>query len=158
MNSDARDTLLSVFRDARIASLGTIHSGEPAVSMVPFALLPDGAALVIHVSGLSAHTADMLASPRVSALVIASRTADVLPQALPRVTVRADAIRLAETDVQYASARSAYLERFPDAEAIFGLGDFSLFLLRPLSARVIGGFGRAATVNAQDLSDTLAAI
>ncbi len=60
MSDDAVRTAERVLRSQTIASLGTLHAGEPAVSMVPFATT--GGALVIHVSRLAAHTADMLAT------------------------------------------------------------------------------------------------
>jgi hypothetical protein len=45
--------------------------------MVPFALLPNASAFVIHVSQLSSHTKDMVESPRVSLLVVVPDTGGV---------------------------------------------------------------------------------
>lgn len=56
-------------RDQCIAALGTLHRGQPFVSMVPFALLSNGEALVIPVSRLAAHTQDMLRELRISLMV-----------------------------------------------------------------------------------------
>ena len=39
----------------QVAALGTLHEGAPYVSAVPFALLEDGSAFIIHVSELAAH-------------------------------------------------------------------------------------------------------
>ena len=69
MNPAHAQTLRDLLGTQRIASLGTLHKGEPYVSMVPFAILPGGSGFVIHVSQLSAHTKDMLARPEVSLLV-----------------------------------------------------------------------------------------
>jgi heme iron utilization protein len=145
VNGEIEETLREVIRQARVASLGTLHRGRPSVSMVPYALLADGGGLVIHVSRLAAHTSDMFADARVSVLVMARETEGLMPQALPRVQIDAEAAPLEEGTVEHDAARAAYLGRFPEAEPIFGLGDFVLFALRPQSARVIAGFGRAAT-------------
>ena len=51
----------------RVAALGTLgDDGVPFVSMVPFAVEPLGATLVIHVSALAAHTRNLQVSPNVS--------------------------------------------------------------------------------------------
>jgi len=152
MTTSANATLRELLVFTRVAALGTLHQGEPFVSLVPFALLADGTGLVVHVSGLASHTADMIASPRVSLLIAAADDPGGLAQALPRVTIQADAERLAPTDPRLAAARTAYLERFPHAEPIFALPDFSLFVLRPVSLRVIGGFAQAVTLPASALA------
>jgi len=53
--------LVDLLRRRSTAALGTLHDGAPFVSMVPYAVLPDGAAFVVHVSRLAGHTKDMLA-------------------------------------------------------------------------------------------------
>lgn len=143
----------SILQAQEIAALGTLHDGEPFVSMVPFALLPD-ATFVIHVSALAAHTRDMLAHPAVSLLVMAPRDEGVSPQALARVTVQGDAARVGEA--QEDEARRAYLARFPQSEMTFALGDFALFAIRPRSARLVGGFAQAKTLTADGLRRALA--
>jgi heme iron utilization protein len=148
------NTLRSLLQKQRVASLGTLHNGEPYVSMVPFALLPGGT-FVIHVSALAAHTKDMLESPQVSLLVIAPLEADASPQALARVTIQADAGPLDASTPEYAQARAAYLERFPLSAQTFELADFSLFAIRPRSLRVVGGFAQAKTVTPEGLARVL---
>ena len=54
MNSVPTPLLRELLRTQEVASLGTLHKGHPYVSMVPFAILPDGSAFVIHVSQLAA--------------------------------------------------------------------------------------------------------
>lgn len=55
----------------------------------------------------------------------------------------------------YAEARAHYLGRFPDSAQTFELGDFSLFALRPVSARLVAGFGRAYSLAGVALEDWL---
>lgn len=143
MNADDARLLRALLSTRPVGALGTLHGGEPAVSMVPF-VLPAGAMRpVIHVSALAPHTRDMQAHPRVSLLVMAEPGAGVSPQALPRVALQADAAFLPREGAEHAAARAAYLARFPDAATTFELGDFSLVALQPVSARLVAGFGRA---------------
>jgi len=146
--------LRTLLESQEVASLGTLHNGEPFVSMVPYALVPGGRGFVIHVSSLAAHTKDMLSNPAVSLLVVAPPQPGVLAQALARVTVQGEARRCAHGHPDHAHARHAYLSRFPQSAEMFGFSDFSLFIIAPRSARFIGGFAQATSMTA----DTLAGI
>ncbi len=55
MNPAYAQTLRELLRTQQVAALGTLHQGQPYVSMVPFALLPGGSGFVIHVSQLATH-------------------------------------------------------------------------------------------------------
>lgn len=137
-----------------LAALGTLHRGEPYVSMVPFALDEDAAEFVIHVSGLSPHTRDLLEHPRVSLLVIAPDDGG-WPQARPRATVLGDAMRIDEGTPRHAAGRALYLRRFPHAADLFALADFSLVAIRPASVRFIAGFARALSLTPEDFAGAL---
>jgi putative heme iron utilization protein len=157
MNPAQSQQLGRLLEGQRIASLGTLHQGEPYVSMVPFALLPGGPGFVIHVSQLSPHTRDMLESPRVSLLVVAPATAGTSPQALARLTAQGRAESGEASAPGYAAARDAYLARFPEAADMFELADFSLFVIRPTSLRFIGGFAQAMTLTPEAFAAALRA-
>ncbi len=149
MDAPTQAGLRRLLQYTAIAALATLHRGEPAVSMVPYALLPDGSGrFVIHVSRLATHTQDMQAHPGVSLLVTAAPDSADTPLALPRVSVQGQARLCAPEAADYAAARAAYLARLPDAEELFGFGDFSLFLVEPQFLRYVAGFGRAHTVTA----------
>lgn len=154
---DATDTaaLRRLLTERPVAALGTLHRGEPALSMVPFVLPPGAPHLVIHVSALAPHTRDMQEHARVSLLVMAEPAAGQPPQALPRVALEADAAMLTRDEPEYSAARAAYLQRFPDAAPTFELGDFSIVVLQPLSARLVAGFGRAHALVGEALADWL---
>ena len=155
MDAETTACLRRLLTTQPVAALATLHRGEPAVSMVPYVLPAGETHFVIHVSALATHTADMLAHPRVGLLVMADAHADVPPQARPRVSLQADAERLSPDDAANARAREQYLARFPHASVTFDLADFSIFLLRPVSARLVGGFGRAHSLVAEPLSNWL---
>lgn len=154
----ADTTLLRRLLGARpVAALATLHHGEPAASMVPFVLPAGRTELLIHVSALATHTRDMQEHARVSVLVTAEPDAQTPALALPRVSLQADALQLPRAGADYEQARADYLARFPDAAQMFELGDFSIFLLRPVSARLVAGFGRAASLVGDALQDWLRA-
>ncbi len=155
MDDTLNDLLRRLVRNRTVAALGTLDAGDPFVSMAPYVLHGTGADFLIHVSGLSAHTRQMLEHPRVSLMVttaegaVAEDGTAIQPQALPRVTAQGDATRLDSNSDRYASGKSAYLERFPSARQMFELPDFSLFTISPRSVRFIAGFGKAHSLNAQ---------
>jgi heme iron utilization protein len=152
MDRDDTVRLRQLLGTEPVAALGTLHRGEPALSMVPF-VLPGGAnKLIIHVSALATHTQDMRAHPRVGLLITSSARAGVAAQALPRVSLQADARELTRDGDEYAPARACYLARFADAAMTFELADFSLFALQPVSARLIAGFGRAHSLVGEQLA------
>jgi len=124
--------------------------------MVPFALVSDGSCFVVHVSALSSHTKDMLASPRVSLLVVASDTEGTPPQARPRVTIQGRAEQVSESAPAYRAAREAYLARFPDAADILEIPDFSFFEIRPTTIRFVAGFAQAVTLTPEAFAKAVA--
>ncbi|MEJ8838338.1 HugZ family pyridoxamine 5'-phosphate oxidase [Ramlibacter sp. AN1133] len=150
MNAIQAQAMRQLLERQDVAALGTLHNGEPFVSMVPYALAPDGQGFVIHVSRLATHTKDMETHPGVSLLVMDERTPEVPPQALPRVTVQGQAQPCAPDAPLYAAAKEAYLSRFPNSQEMFGFADFSLFVIEPRSLRVVGGFAQAWSVTAAD--------
>lgn len=148
-------TLRELLRSQQLASLGTLHKGEPYVSMVPFAILPGGSGFVIHVSCLATHTEDMLLSPQVSLLVVAPPKAELPAQALARVTIQGRAVQYTGSTQGYAEAEAAYLSKFPHSAETFAFSDFSLFAIAPRSIRFIGGFAQATTISPEVLAEVL---
>lgn len=152
--------------DCKVAALGTLHDGAPAVSMVPYAIVMEPLAFVVLVSGLSAHTRDMRADPRVGWMVMAEQRREIAqeehePEEAPphmrgRVSMQARAVPIAQGSAVYLSARAAYSRRFADMTGLFELGDFSLFAIEPVSVRVVAGFARAHSVMPETLAKALA--
>jgi heme iron utilization protein len=139
----------------RVAALGTLgDDGAPFVSMVPFAVDAQDRSLVIHISGLAAHTRNLQRTPRASLLICQTEAAGKPVHALPRVTLDIEAADAAPgMDAQ--ACRDAYLARFPEAEPMTALGDFRFVRLRPLGARQVAGFGAARSVDAAELLQAL---
>lgn len=147
--------LLDLLRSQPIGALGTLHKGEPFVSMVPYAFLPGLNAFTIHVSTLASHTKDMIESAAVSLMVTAVALPEGLPQSLARATFQCQAQRCTEDQAHCEDAKRGYLSRFPQSEEMFSFGDFSLFTLTPRYMRFVGGFAQATTVMAPELGAIL---
>ncbi len=146
LDAEHARTLRSLLETRPVAALATLHGGDPAVSMVPYALLPRGGGFVIHVSRLASHTADLQAHPAVALLVTGDLQDAPSPQQLPRASIRGEARTLTPGTALHAEARAAYLARFPETEPLFGFADFSLVLVGMRTLRFVGGFAQAVTV------------
>lgn len=155
MTPAGAQTLRELLRTQQVAALGTLHQGEPYVSMAPFAILPGGSGLVIHVSRLAAHTRDMQLHPQVSLLIVAPPRPELPTQALARVTIQAQAVQCAESTQGHAEAKAAYLARFPHSAGMFAFSDFSLFAIMPQSIRFVGGFAQATTISPEVFAEVL---
>ena len=150
--------LRALLHERRHAALGTLDAaGAPFVSMVPFAIDAAAGRLVLHISGLAAHTGHMAAEPRVSLLVTAADAAGQPVHDLARVTLQALAHTPAPRAADWASARAAYLARFPEATPMTELPDFRFITLQITGARQVAGFGAARSVPADELASILAA-
>lgn len=137
-----------IIRDGNVAALATIHDGLPSASMIPYAVdvESDRLRFVTHVSRLSAHTRDMLESPAVCLLITAAESAATMPQSLPRVSIPATANFVDAAHPDHAELKACYLGKFPATADFFQLGDFSIVVIEPTSARFIAGFGRAMSL------------
>jgi putative heme iron utilization protein len=143
MDSQSEQLLAVLIRSTRIAALGTLHDGEPNLAMVAYGFAADFSAFYIHVSRLGRHTVDMETGPRVSLLITEADDGRADPQTLARVSMRGMAELLPRSDPGYTRIKSSYLERFPEAEPLFSLGDFNLWKITPKGGRFVAGFGRA---------------
>jgi len=157
MDAELGAQLARLLRERRTGALGTLRAGAPFVSMVPYALAPDGAGFIVHVSELSAHTKDMLADAHVSLMIADSEDGNASPLALARVSVQGLAQRIASDAPERPTLKAVYLARFPDAEPMFGFADFALFLIRAETARFVAGFGQAHSISGASLARLLQA-
>jgi putative heme iron utilization protein len=159
MDPELSRLLGGIIRGQSVAALATLHGGDPFASMIPFATWTDARGerlrLVTHVSRLSAHTRDMLESPRVCLLITAPHGTDDMPQALPRVSIPAVATFVDPSHPDHGPLAQAYLAKFPRAAGWFQLGDFSIVAFEPESARFVAGFARALNVSAAQLAAAL---
>jgi len=158
MDPNTEATLHALLTGLPVASLGTLHDGAPFVSMAPVVPAPDGTGFLIHVSRLAQHTRDMLVDARVSLMLMVPSEEGQDPLALPRVSLQGHAEELPADDSRHPAAARAYLARFPQAELTLGLGDFSFFLIRPTTGRLVFGFGRALSLDASQIGASLSLV
>jgi heme iron utilization protein len=141
--------LSALIRSRRNAALAVLEpDGAPLTAMVSYVETADLSALLLHLSGLSAHKRALLADPRCSLLICQEDHAGV-PEVmqLARVAIQAEARLVEKSGPDYDPLRLRFLEKLPGAEVMFGLGDFDLLRITPRSARYVAGFGRAMTVS-----------
>jgi putative heme iron utilization protein len=143
MDRESELTLARLIRNTRIAALATLHEGEPNLAMVAFAFAEDFSAFYIHVSRLGKHTRDMEIDSHVSLLVAETDDGRPDPQTLARVSVQGTAETLPREAPDYSQVKTIYLNRFPESEQLFSLGDFNLWRIRPAGGRFVAGFARA---------------
>jgi putative heme iron utilization protein len=143
LDGESTQLLAQLIRTQRVASLGTLRDGSPFVSMVLYAPAEDFRTYYIHTSRLAYHTQDILRDPRVSLMIAEADDGTRDPQTLARVSILGSAEIVSEEEADYATARSAYLSRFPDLAFTFGFGDFALYRIAVESARYVAGFARA---------------
>ncbi len=148
--------LRTLLQTQRVAALGTLNAdGSPFVSMVPFAVAPASVQLVIHVSGLAAHTRNLQTTPHVSMLVMQAEVAGEPVHALARVSLEGVAAVLERDSAGWQQARDAYLARFPEAEPMTELGDFLFVGITVQGARQVAGFGAARSLDADAMAEVL---
>jgi putative heme iron utilization protein len=148
--------LRTLLNTQRVAALGTIDdAGNPFVSMVPFAIEPQLHCLVIHVSGLAAHTRYLQARERVSLMVMQAEVAGEPVHALPRVTLDGVATVAQRGSAEWTACRTSYLTGFPDAEPMTELGDFKFIAIKVTGARQVAGFGAARSLDEVEINVVL---
>jgi putative heme iron utilization protein len=135
--------LLAGQRHGVLATLSARHAGWPFASVTPYALSAHGEPILL-LSALAEHTRNITADPRASLFVQQEDAAD--PQAAGRVTVLGRVEPVDDADL-----RQRYVERHPQAASYFAMADFGLFLLRPDTARFVGGFGDMGWLDAAAL-------
>ena len=143
MDTSSEQTLSRLIRNTRIATLGTLHEGESNLAMVAYAFAEDFSAFYVHVSRLGKHTRDMETDPRVSLLIAETDDRRADPQTLARLSLQGTAEMLPRDASEYAKIKASYLQRFPEAEQFFRLGDFNLWQIIPKSGRFVAGFAQA---------------
>ncbi|MGQ0710331.1 MAG: HugZ family pyridoxamine 5'-phosphate oxidase [Rhodoferax sp.] len=141
-------SLARLLHTQRVAALGTLDAqGEPFVSMAPYAIEPESAQLVLCISALAAHTAQLQQHPLASLMVMQSEPASGEVHALERATLQVQAHFPEPASAPEQAARRAYLGRFAQAELLLQLPDFRIVTLRSLKLRHVAGFGAARSVD-----------
>ena len=151
--NDRKEALELLLRQ-RWAALATVDGDQwPQASMVAYAVEPALGLIWLHLSRLAAHTENLIQNPNMSLVISEPDTGTGDPQTLARVALTG---RIEPVDVEseeYARGKALYLQCFPAAEQRFGFADFTLFRMTPSLFRYVGGFGRASSFNAAELTE-----
>ncbi|MBV6657546.1 MAG: HugZ family protein [Devosiaceae bacterium] len=154
VDDEARNQAKALVRTARHGALAHLHkaSGTPHVSRVGVATAPDGAPTIL-ISQLSPHYEGLMGQPRCSLLLGEPGKGD--PLAHPRITVMAQARRVTD-EAERQMMRGRYLARHPKAALYVDFADFAFWVLAPTGAALNGGYGKAYTLEADDLRSPVA--
>ena len=142
----ARDLLMA---DHAALAVTDPADGTPGISRIAFGLGPDGIPLTL-VSSLSTHHAALLAHPA-CAVMVGEPGPKGDPLTHPRLMVKARAEFVAPDDPARPALRDHWLIRHPKAKLYIDFADFAFVRLRPVSALLNGGFGRAFRLAPDDL-------
>lgn len=138
----------------RWAALATLGADGPNASMIAYASTRDVSSLLLYLSGLSEHTRNLMADPRVSMVVsepVSNNVGD--PQTLARVSLKGRAGQIERTAQEFGDLWQLYVGRLPEAAPRLGLGDFILFRVVVEEARYVGGFASARTIPINRLAE-----
>jgi putative heme iron utilization protein len=149
----AQELVQRIRDSATMVHLATASAdGTPESSLVPAVLESDGEIIVL-VSGLARHTANLRENPRASILLLEKdgETARRQPMATPRLTLRCQVEPLPRDGPTWGQAMSRFHAVFGEAVAVLSaLSDFGTFRLRPEAGRLVAGFGQAFEVDPRD--------
>ncbi len=138
---DALREARRLLRSIRAGTLATLAAdGYPFATLVNVATAMDGAPILL-MSGLSAHTKNLLRDQRASLLLPQGGKGDPLAHA--RLTLVGDAVCVSDP-AQRSGLRARFLSRHPKSALYADFGDFSFWRLEMARAHLNGGFARAA--------------
>ncbi|MGE3840500.1 MAG: hypothetical protein AB7I50_02820 [Vicinamibacterales bacterium] len=151
MRPDQLQELRALLDRRRVLSLAVVADSQPVIGLLPFACMPDYRALVVHASRLARHTRGLTPGSSFDVLIHEPEDgADAMQ--VKRVTLRGVVGPVERDSGAYAVVRQRFLERFPEAESITELGDFSFYVLLIHAGRLVTGFAGAANVTQDALS------
>lgn len=140
--------LLSGARHAALAFTDPA-TGSPGISRIALGL--DGSGVPVSLmSTLTQHDPALRAHPE-AALLVGEVGARGDPLTHPRLMVRVRAEFVAPDDPARPALRALWLRDHPKSTLYVDFADFSFVRLRPVSAFLNGGFGRAHRLDAADL-------
>lgn len=142
-SEDVQQAWSALTDGVRTAVLLTLRSGRPFGSHVPYVFGSDWTRAYLHLSRLALHTQHLLEDPRLSLFIAEPDGSEKNPLALRRLNLQGEAAMLPRDASTYEEMKERYLERFPQAEMMFGFSDFALWELRLEEAHFVLGFGQA---------------
>jgi heme iron utilization protein len=133
--------------------LATVSAeGSPQISYAP-CVLDKARNIYIFVSGLSAHTQNLLANGKVSAMFVEDEAQTPQIFARKRLSYGCTAAIVERESDRWEAIAQQFEARFGNIiDMMKGLADFQIFQLSPQSGNFVIGFGAAYQVDPTDLS------
>ena len=153
MNPEDIALLRGLLTDRQVLSLGVLVENQPYVGLVPFAVRDDFSALIIHASRLARHSKGLVDGASYSALIHVLEVPGMDALQLARVTVQGAVRLLQPGSAEYDRCKYLYIQKFPQSEMTFSLGDFQLYELELKSGRLVAGFARTTNLNSDHFCD-----
>jgi heme iron utilization protein len=131
------------------------EQGVPNASYAPF-VIDDSKNIYIYVSGLSIHTQNIYANPRVSVLFIEDESKSQQIFARQRLSFDCTANLIERETENWYQIVDLFQSRFGEIVEIFrGLADFRIFKLTPSEGRFVIGFGAAYYISGDNLNELI---
>lgn len=132
---------LAAFRSLMMATVSA--DGVPDASYAPFVRIDDNA-FYLNLSELSAHTGNLLSTPRVSVMFLQAEQDTKQLFARKRLSFDADATIVERDSQRWQQVMDIFAAKFGDiVDLIRPLQDFKLFRLQPRSGVYVRGFAQA---------------
>jgi heme oxygenase (biliverdin-IX-beta and delta-forming) len=140
---------LRTFRSLTMATVSA--DGVPDASYAPFVRIDDNA-FYVNLSGLAAHTANLVSTPRASVLFLQSEDDSKQLFARKRLSFDVDAQVVGRDSSRWTQVMDLFAVKFGDViDLIRPLEDFQLFRLAPLGAVFVRGFAQAYSIRGPGL-------
>jgi heme iron utilization protein len=146
MDRDALAAMRDLLTTRRVLCLAATIDGEPAASLLPYAVASDVGSVYVQASTLAKHSRALEAGATVSLLVHGLDTDDVDPLQVPRLIVQAVVEPLQRDGDEFDAASRVFVARLPSAAVTLDLADFTLYRLRFGRGRFVAGFAQAYNV------------
>ena len=143
--------LQSLLDGQRVLAVGVLAGTTPYAGLLPFVPVPDRSGVLVHASRMSKHSQGLTDGAHVGVLVHEQDGPDKDPLQIKRATFECVVRPIVRNSAEWEAGRAVYLERFPDSNITFKLGDFTLYRLEFQSGLYVAGFGRAMEIEPRDI-------
>lgn len=120
----------------KIASLSTMYKEYPYTSLIPYAIDKKGRPIIL-ISDLAMHTKNLNKNNKCSLMATKINNKDIFNSARATFIGKMNKVPKDEFD----EVKKIYLEKYPDAESLLELDDFSFYRMGVEYIHYIGGFG-----------------
>ena len=153
MDEQVLRAIREMLSNRKVLCLAATIDGEPAASLLPFAVAPDFRAVYVQASTLARHARALQQGATVGLLFHEPDTDDVDPLQVARLTVQATVDVVQRETEAFAAASGVFVGRLPSAAMTLELGDFTLYRLAFGRGRYVAGFAQAFNVGPETFDE-----